>query len=148
MFLIKFADRSTILGEGKFGQVVKGRISSGSNEIDIAVKMPKTNGTAGHLKSLLNELKLLAYLEFHPNIVRLFAANTKNIAKSNLTLNLYAVICFTCMYRCQKIKNAKSDIGKVLIGLEFCEHNSIRKYLRNNRGQFDMKMAEIINKPR
>lgn len=80
-------DNSSVLGSGNFGQVLKGkcviRENSGSQKyIDVAVKTMKPNQpNALYFKTLLSEVKIMAYLGQHINVVSLVGACTANIRK-------------------------------------------------------------------
>lgn len=70
-----------------FGIVFKGRYKrrissphSGKIWLDVAIKTVKPYSECGYLTSILNEVKVLAYLGPHPNIVQLMGACTNNLA--------------------------------------------------------------------
>lgn len=90
-------DQSNVLGSGNFGQVLKGQIQvphnqdtqpvvkealKGMNSIDVAVKTVKDNMEIVYFKTLLSEVKIMAHIGKHPNIVTLVGACTRNIRKS------------------------------------------------------------------
>lgn len=103
-------DKSKCLGSGEFGIVYYGVIVIDHGEISTAIKTTKqvplrhsvSRGYSSSLTSLLGEIKLLAYLGNHKNIVRMFGANTEEL-----------------------------DAGKVLVFLELCENGSLLKHLRS-----------------
>lgn len=97
------------MGFGQFGIVYFGLIRTGNGEIQAAIKTTKlfalrnaaSTDFAGALRSLLVEIKLLAYIGPHKNIVELLGANTEEIYN-----------------------------GKVFVFLEYCENGSLLKHLR------------------
>lgn len=76
-------DFETILGSGEFGIVYKGSINTSdtqnSNAVIVAVKTVKKNVHINYFKALMSELKILAFIGHHENIVNLIGANTANI---------------------------------------------------------------------
>jgi serine/threonine protein kinase len=59
--------------------VRKGIVKQATRSIQIAVKMMKSAVEIDDFKSFLFELKVMAYIGHHPNIVSLVAACTQNI---------------------------------------------------------------------
>lgn len=53
----------------------------GMNSIDVAVKTVKHNMEVLYFKTLLSEVKIMAYIGSHPNICSLVGACTQNIRK-------------------------------------------------------------------
>lgn len=91
------------LGSGEFGKVYSGIVDTVDGEIEVAVKT--TNPLKFHkttIQGLLSEIKVLAYLGKHKNIIELLGANI-----------------------------GKLKFGRVLIFLELCELGSLEKHLRN-----------------
>ena len=81
--VINYIDETTILGSGFFGIVSKGTVLLPNEDlITVAVKAVKRNVSILYFKALLNELKIMAHLGKHPNIVSLVGASTHNIRKS------------------------------------------------------------------
>ena len=77
------------LGSGAFGRVVKAEaigLKLDEPITTVAVKMVKSNVDATALESLIGELKIMARLGSHPNVVNLLGAYTKNIAKGQFIL--------------------------------------------------------------
>lgn len=72
-----------ILGHGHFGLVLKGVVKDAQDKvrIDVAVKTLKTKVDVGSLKALLSELKILASIGKHTNVVNLVGACTKKMSK-------------------------------------------------------------------
>lgn len=77
-----------ILGMGAYGLVVKGMLRNPNGAItDVAVKTTKPESTdVTYFKSLLYEVKMMAYLGPHVNIVNLIGAVTTEIRQSNGSL--------------------------------------------------------------
>ncbi|XP_035709602.1 uncharacterized protein LOC118436188 [Folsomia candida] len=115
-------DQSKVLGSGNFGQVLKGSIQlldsqngsrsmktalKGMNSIDVAVKTVKHNMEVLYFKTLLSEVKIMAYIGSHPNICSLVGACTQNIRKR-----------------------------EIFIAVEFCTNGSLEHYLRKQRPVF------------
>lgn len=78
-----FLDETAVLGHGHFGLVLKGIVkdSQGKVRTDVAVKTLKTKADVGSLKALLTELKILASVGKHTNIVNLVGACTRKMGK-------------------------------------------------------------------
>jgi len=77
-----FPDETSVLGTGFFGVVMKGQITHPNGDTSIvAVKKVKRNVGLVYFKALLSELKIMAHLGNHPNIVKLVGACTHNIRK-------------------------------------------------------------------
>lgn len=75
------------LGSGAFGVVVKGEAMGIFEEgvaTTVAVKMVKKTSNITHIKSLATELKIMAHLGRHLNVVNLLGACTGNIHKSEI----------------------------------------------------------------
>jgi len=83
-------DHGSILGQGMYGMVLKGRLKAhDGTERPVAVKTIKPNEEASHFKVLLCEVKIMAYIGQHENIVSLVGAFTRNIRNrmQSFTLN-------------------------------------------------------------
>jgi len=70
------------LGSGTFGVVVKGRMKTE----EVAVKTTRMCVDKVYLKALLQELKVLAYLGSHENIVNMCGAHTTKLRQGNVSL--------------------------------------------------------------
>lgn len=83
MYYIIWTDETVILGHGHFGLVLKGVVKDAQDKvrIDVAVKTLKTKVDVGSLKALLSELKILASIGKHTNVVNLVGACTKKMSK-------------------------------------------------------------------
>ncbi|XP_045029053.1 vascular endothelial growth factor receptor 1 isoform X3 [Daphnia magna] len=108
------------LGTGCFGRIFKAK-AIGIKDCDgsvktVAVKMirSKTNATA--MEDLISELKILAYLGCHLNIVNLLGACTKQINK-----------------------------GDLLVILEYCRFGNLQTYLIKHRNYFVNQLDEFGN---
>lgn len=110
-------DKENNLGAGEFGMVCKGKLDTDTGKIEVAIKM--MNQIKGHksaLTGLLSEIKVLAYLGKHENIVELLGANTQSLRQ-----------------------------GKIFVFLELCKTGSLEKYLRRIRPQdTDLELEEIF----
>lgn len=85
----KIAD-DKLLGQGAFGFVRKGAVElvNGKKQV-VAIKMLKSSVEIDDFKGFLTELKIMAFIGYHPNIVSLVAACTQDIEqrKSYCTFN-------------------------------------------------------------
>lgn len=76
------ADETAVLGKGQFGKVLKGVYHEDiGKKTDVAVKTLKTKNDVSALKSLLSELKIMATVGKHVNVVNLVGACTKRMAR-------------------------------------------------------------------
>jgi serine/threonine protein kinase len=100
-------NETCILGSGAFGVVYKGTVLKENDAYEVAVKMLKQNMTVQYFKALMDELKIMAYIGKHPNVVRLVGSCSKNIKK----LELY-------------------------VAVEYCIHGNIRDFLKFRRASF------------
>ncbi|CAG7830411.1 unnamed protein product [Allacma fusca] len=102
-------NKEAILGSGAYGMVLKGKLTQDSGEqMDVAVKTTKPDAAGvAYFKALLLELKIMAYVGSHANIVNLLGAVTKNIRSREL-----------------------------LIVVEFCPNGNLESYLRKNRTNY------------
>ena len=74
------------MGVGAFGRVVKADaigLKSDEPVTTVAVKMVKPNADATAIESLVGELKIMARLGSHLNVVNLIGACTKDISKGH-----------------------------------------------------------------
>jgi len=74
------ADGDKPLGSGTFGLVVKGRIKTG----EVAIKTTRMGVDKIYLKALVQEIKVLAYLGSHENIVNMCGAHTAKLRQGNV----------------------------------------------------------------
>ncbi|XP_023029906.2 PDGF- and VEGF-receptor related isoform X3 [Leptinotarsa decemlineata] len=98
------------LGSGAFGVVMKGEaknIIQGEPVTVVAVKMVRKNAERGHIKALASELKIMAHLGKHLNVVNLLGACTKDVTKEQL-----------------------------LVIVEYCRYGNLLNYLLRHRGHF------------
>ena len=75
-----------MLGSGEFGLVYQGRIDSinSQSSVEVAVKTAKHNSDISHIRSLLNELKVISYLENgHRNVLNIVGACTSRLRYGN-----------------------------------------------------------------
>lgn len=78
------------LGSGAFGVVKRGRAKSickGESFSTVAVKMVRATDRLDHMMALQRELKILAHLGKHLNIVNLLGACTNRISYGNFSYN-------------------------------------------------------------
>ncbi|ODN05385.1 Vascular endothelial growth factor receptor 1 [Orchesella cincta] len=102
-------DASEILGTGNFGQVVKGAIVTGNgSNVEVAVKTVKPKYDVLYFKTLLTEVKIMAYIGQHVNVVSLVGACTQNLKKR-----------------------------QIYIAVEFCAKGSLEKLLKGCRPTFE-----------
>lgn len=113
------------LGSGAFGRVVKAVVTgaaaekhksededglttaSPSSSLVVAVKMCKSQQDASHVRALTMELKIMAYLGKHLNLVNLIGSNTSHIGR-----------------------------GELWILVEYCRYGSLLSYLHRHRKVF------------
>ncbi|XP_074649974.1 vascular endothelial growth factor receptor 1-like isoform X2 [Tubulanus polymorphus] len=109
-----------VLGQGAFGKVLKAEalgIEEGVISTTVAVKMVKDCSDITQMKSLVSELKILAHIGHHLNIVNLLGACTKDINK-----------------------------GELMVIVEFCLHGNLRNYLIKNRANFRESIDDYTEK--
>ncbi|XP_064636645.1 vascular endothelial growth factor receptor 1-like isoform X2 [Lineus longissimus] len=109
-----------VLGQGAFGKVVKAEavgIVENETSTTVAVKMPKDCGDQYQLMSLMSELKILAHIGHHLNVVNLLGASTKGIKK-----------------------------GELYVIVEYCCHGNMRNYLIKNRANYRDNLDEYTQK--
>lgn len=79
--MLKFvydSDKSEILGEGQFACCFRGKF----NGTIVAVKMLKSHVQTEDFKNYLNEVKLMAYIGQHPNIIQFYGAVIEKLEQS------------------------------------------------------------------
>uniref|UniRef100_A0A0P5A089 receptor protein-tyrosine kinase n=1 Tax=Daphnia magna TaxID=35525 RepID=A0A0P5A089_9CRUS len=106
------------LGTGCFGRIFKAK-AIGIKDCDgsvktVAVKMIRSKTNAAAMEALISELKILAYLGCHLNIVNLLGACTKQINK-----------------------------GDLLVILEYCRFGNLQTYLMKHRNSFVNQLDEF-----
>jgi len=75
-------DETRELGKGAFGIVMKGRVTlTTGEEKEVAVKTVKKNVGIMYFKALLSEIKIMAHIGQHPNVIGLIGCCTENIRK-------------------------------------------------------------------
>ncbi|CAG7827191.1 unnamed protein product [Allacma fusca] len=100
-----------VIGSGHFGIVMRGSLRDDvGGIIEVAVKTSKAGSDATFFKSLLGELKILAYIGHHENVVSLIGAVTANIQSQ-----------------------------QVLIATEWCQNGDLHRFLVQNRKAFTPK---------
>jgi len=78
------------LGAGEFGMVSRGTIVKNRTAINVAIKtMRLGKPSSSVLSGILSEIKVLAYLGKHDNIVELLGANTENLKKGKIITNYF-----------------------------------------------------------
>ncbi|XP_014203976.1 vascular endothelial growth factor receptor 1 [Copidosoma floridanum] len=98
------------LGKGHYGVVMKAKVFgiNGKDQVTtVAVKTVKKNADETEIRALESELKIMAHLGKHLNVVNLLGACTKDIAE-----------------------------GQLLIIVEFCKFGNLRDLLLHNRTNF------------
>lgn len=99
-------------------------IVEGEELTTVAVKMAKRNADHIYIKTLASELKVMAHLGKHLNVVNLLGACTKNVAKSKLN------------YICRDKILFHFIVGELLVIVEFCRFGNIQNYLIRHRNDF------------
>ncbi|XP_072392187.1 vascular endothelial growth factor receptor 1-like [Diabrotica undecimpunctata] len=108
------------LGSGAFGVVLKGEakcIVEGEAVTTVAVKMVQKNTDNTYLKALASELKIMAHLGKHLNVVNLLGACTKNVNKKEL-----------------------------LVIVEYCRFGNLQNYLLRHREHFINQIDPLTGK--
>jgi hypothetical protein len=79
-----------VLGSGEFGIVIKGEalFDGSTNRSPVAIKMVRKTADISHFKSLLSELRILAYLGPSQHLAYLRGAWTENIQNSKILTTL------------------------------------------------------------
>ncbi len=82
-----------VLGSGEFGIVTKGEVlfSASTEKSPVAIKTVKKTADIAHFKSLLSELKVLAYLGPNQHLAYLRGAWTENIQNSKTYCVLFLI---------------------------------------------------------
>lgn len=86
---VSILDPSEVLGSGNFGQVIKGAIYDGNDKRNcnvVAVKTVKSNYDISYFQTLLTEVKIMAYIGRHTNVVSLVGACTENIRNRKIRI--------------------------------------------------------------
>jgi FMS-like tyrosine kinase 1 len=65
---------------------MKGNMTINGETVEVAVKTVKKDAGVLHFKALLMELKIMAFIGKHPNIVNLIGACTQNLRKRNASI--------------------------------------------------------------
>ncbi|CAH1392580.1 unnamed protein product, partial [Nezara viridula] len=105
------------LGSGAFGIVLKGQaygLHEDNEPVIVAVKMVKKTSDISNVKSLATELKIMAHLGQHLNVVNLLGACTGNVHNREL-----------------------------LVLVEYCRYGNLHKYLQNHRTAFINQINEV-----
>ena len=71
-----YPDERSVLGEGQYGRCIRGKIRGQ----DVAVKMNKSSDVSV-FKDFLSELKIMAYVGVHENVVEFLGAVVDDIQK-------------------------------------------------------------------
>jgi len=127
-----FLDLFSLLGQGEHGHIYKGMLTC--SRVDVAVKASRCSAIS--VKQILSEMKILANVGKHENVLYLLGANTSEIEKgkheSLIISKTTAAICdnkFTPDYN-RKCSVLYSE--KVYLILEFCSFGSLRDIVRND----------------
>ncbi|XP_057377778.1 mast/stem cell growth factor receptor kita-like isoform X2 [Daphnia carinata] len=109
-----------VLGTGCFGRILKAE-AIGIKDTDetvktVAVKMVKSDTNVAAMEALIGELKILACLGSHLNVVNLLGACTKRI-----------------------------DKGDLLVIVEYCRFGNLQTYLIKHRNSFINQVDEFGN---
>lgn len=107
MYLTDIFFKGFEISRGNFGIVYNGYVILPEKTLPAAIKVQLGGMTAQQFKMYLRELKILAYVGDHPNIIQFYGACTANIRK------------------CQ-----------VHMVLEFCENGDLLQFLRNHKDDF------------
>ena len=78
VFIVDFVAKNAILGEGEYGMVYRGFLHGDA----VAVKTTKPNPDVAYFKALLGEIKIMAYIGKHENVVEFKGAVTEKIRES------------------------------------------------------------------
>lgn len=76
-----------IFGQGEFGIVLKGVVTPNANHSYTAAVKTLKSHDMNHLRALLSELKIMIYIGYHKNIIRLIGAVTSKLSESMITQN-------------------------------------------------------------
>jgi hypothetical protein len=76
-----YVEKNVVLGSGAFGLVTRGMLDGHCEKV--AIKTIKPYADPSSLKALLSELKIMARVGKHENIVMLIGAYTKEIKSGN-----------------------------------------------------------------
>ncbi|ODM87663.1 Angiopoietin-1 receptor [Orchesella cincta] len=128
-------DKTKILGSGKFGTVYNASLLQNSIFSEVAAKIP-IPGSKEATKSILCEIKVMAFLGNHPNVLRLIGASTAGIRRGNQEFK-NKVCCFI-----NDVKVVFFLQGNVYVFTEYCKHGSLLSYLHSKVGTFGNEITK------
>ena len=109
------------IGSGNFGKVFEGQLYGlygFGSETRVAIKTVHETGTENDVNDLCLEIKLLSYIDSHPNLVSMIG------------------------YCSTELKSS----GKVWLIIEYCEFGDLRNYLKENKEKILIsKVSEGLN---
>lgn len=120
-----------VLGSGAFGIVRKGHARSirKKNVITpVAVKMVRATHRLEHMTALTRELKILAHLGKHLNIVNLLGACSTRMS--------YGEFRVSRVIQCKYFPPRCVSTGELFMIVEFCSFGNLHDYLLRGRDDF------------
>ena len=81
-----------MLGQGHFGICYQGSLNQHGETIDVAIKLLKESTDKEIFMSFIKEIKTLAYVGEHENVVKFYGAMVERIAESKERQTLIASI--------------------------------------------------------
>jgi len=131
-------DYESILGQGEFGVVIKGKITKQDMTLPVAVKTLRTTEISS-LKAILSELKILMFIGKHRNVIQLIGAVTKKIHESKSNSQNFHSVKFSLSIKLPlnlRLILTIWFIGKVYVVVEYCALGNLESYLKQHRGSF------------
>ena len=146
-----------VLGVGQFGRVIKGEardLLGIEGRTIVAVKMLKETADIVQRKALLGEIKIMAHIGQHLNVVNLLGAVTKNLVKGKeIWPRLILYLSSRNVWSFSHVSGVGRDgsifkgnfAGELYMLTEYCRHGSLRDYLQNHQGNRFYNQVDVIS---